>query len=59
MQELVNCTSHRTITVYFACLKEKDTLNKCLSKYTTDDMYESFRDQALKAKLDASNTRFN
>lgn len=55
MQELVNCTSHRTITVYFACLTQKDKLNNCLSQYTTDEMYDAYRDVALKEKLDRMN----
>jgi hypothetical protein len=52
MQEFVNCTSVRTITVYFACHGEKNKLNNCLKQFTTEEAYDAFRDDVLKAKLD-------
>jgi hypothetical protein len=59
MQAFVDCTSVRTVTVYFACHEEKKNLNNCLKQYTTEEAYDAFRDDVLKAKLDRMNKTYD
>ena len=55
MQELVNCTSNRTFSVYYGCQTEKKVLCECLSQYTTPHIYDSYIEDALNEKLDRIN----
>ena len=48
---LADCTRHRTVTVYFACLEENRQLNACLKQFTTDQEYDKVREEALTRKM--------
>lgn len=45
--DLVACTKHRTMTVYFACQKQNKALNECLGQYTTDEQRDKLRESFL------------
>ena len=47
---LAECTKHRTITVYFACLEENRLLNECLKPHTTQEKYHQLKQSFLDNK---------
>ncbi|TPX67910.1 hypothetical protein SpCBS45565_g03417 [Spizellomyces sp. 'palustris'] len=50
LEELVQCTRNRTLTVYWACQKQNRALNECLGQYTTDEERDKRREQFLAGK---------
>ncbi|KAI8839276.1 cytochrome c oxidase biogenesis protein Cmc1 like-domain-containing protein [Chytridium lagenaria] len=57
VREFVDCSKHRTVTLFFSCRELNKKMNACLAQFTTDTDRDILREEALKQKIAARKSR--
>ncbi|KAH6570608.1 hypothetical protein BASA82_000813 [Batrachochytrium salamandrivorans] len=50
LDDLVNCTRSKTITIGYACKEPNQKVQECLKQYSTEEWRDKFREDELRLK---------
>ncbi|KAJ3101501.1 hypothetical protein HDU97_001316 [Phlyctochytrium planicorne] len=52
VRAFVDCSTHKTVSLFFSCHDLNKKMNECLSQYTTDTERDTLREQMLAEKIE-------
>ncbi|KAJ3211571.1 hypothetical protein HDU67_004426 [Dinochytrium kinnereticum] len=57
VRDFVDCSKHRTVTLFFSCRELNKKMNACLAQYTGDLDRDTLREEMLKKKIEEKRRR--